>query len=198
MCHGSIQFLKLIKIFFYNESMLILCCVICICCRNCWDIVSTTWRGNYTELLQYYSVWGDKQHLLSGADIFESLFNQNCQHNTRTSVLPGNYIAPLDQTNHFKYLKHYNGSKQYFGGKIIFLTTHPEQKGPGRKEKLQDAQQEQFPLAPMGVLAPGSAHTWPSAQPPIDTSEFFLPHVSGKGGSFQATLSTFRVFLKKN
>jgi hypothetical protein len=26
-----------------------------------------------------------------------------------------------------------------------------------------------FQLAPMGVLAPGSAHTWHSARPPIDT-----------------------------
>ena len=27
-----------------------------------------------------------------------------------------------------------------------------------------------FPLVPMGVLAPGSAHGWPSAQPPINAS----------------------------
>ena len=33
-----------------------------------------------------------------------------------------------------------------------------------------------FPLAPMGVLAPGSEHARPSAQPPIDT-----------GGNFQHT-----------
>ena len=31
-------------------------------------------------------------------------------------------------------------------------------------EKLKE-----FPLAPMGVLAPGSAHARPSARPPIDT-----------------------------
>ena len=29
----------------------------------------------------------------------------------------------------------------------------------------------------MGVLAPGSAHAWPSAQPPIDTSGNFPEHV---------------------
>ena len=35
-----------------------------------------------------------------------------------------------------------------------------------------------FPLVPMGVLAPGSAHARPSARPPIDTSRNFPPHVS--------------------
>ena len=35
----------------------------------------------------------------------------------------------------------------------------------------------EFPLAPMGVLAPGSAHAWPSARPPIDTSGNFSVHV---------------------
>ena len=35
-----------------------------------------------------------------------------------------------------------------------------------------------FPLAPMGVLAPGSAHARPSAQPPIDMSGNFPEHVS--------------------
>ena len=30
--------------------------------------------------------------------------------------------------------------------------------------------QIQFPLAPMGVLAPGSAYARPSAQPPINMS----------------------------
>ena len=29
---------------------------------------------------------------------------------------------------------------------------------------------KEYPLAPMGVLAPGSAHARPSTQPPIDTS----------------------------
>ena len=39
---------------------------------------------------------------------------------------------------------------------------------------------EEFPLAPMGVLAPGSAHTRPSARPPIDTSGNFPAHVSAE------------------
>ena len=41
---------------------------------------------------------------------------------------------------------------------------------------------EKFPLTTMGVLAPGSAHARPSAQPPIDVSGNFPPHVSGVGG----------------
>ena len=35
-----------------------------------------------------------------------------------------------------------------------------------------------IPLAPMGVLAPGSAHARPSTRPPIDTSGNFPAHVS--------------------
>jgi hypothetical protein len=65
----------------------------------------------------------------------------------------------------------------------------------------------QFPLAPMGVLAPGSAHAKPSAQLPIDTSRNFSAHVSGMGDKknenlsdqfTQAILSTFHFFCKKN
>ena len=37
-----------------------------------------------------------------------------------------------------------------------------------------------IPLAPMGVLAPGSAHAGPSAQPPIGTSGIFPAHVSAE------------------
>jgi hypothetical protein len=42
----------------------------------------------------------------------------------------------------------------------------------------------EFPLTPMRVLAPGSAHVTPSAQPPIDVSgNFSGSHVwSGGGG----------------
>ena len=39
----------------------------------------------------------------------------------------------------------------------------------------------EFPLAPMGVLAHGSAHARPSAEPPIDTSGNFSAHMSGGG-----------------
>ena len=35
-----------------------------------------------------------------------------------------------------------------------------------------------FPLPPMGVLAPGSAHARPSARPPIDTRGNFSAHMS--------------------
>jgi hypothetical protein len=41
----------------------------------------------------------------------------------------------------------------------------------------------QFPLTPMGVLAPGSAHARPSAQPPIDVSGYFSAHVSAESPS---------------
>ena len=40
---------------------------------------------------------------------------------------------------------------------------------------------KEIPLVPMGVLAPGSAHARPSAQPPIDTSGTFSAHMSGGG-----------------
>ena len=40
----------------------------------------------------------------------------------------------------------------------------------------------EFPLAPMGALAPGSAHARPSAQAPIDTSGNFSAQVSEGGG----------------
>jgi hypothetical protein len=37
-----------------------------------------------------------------------------------------------------------------------------------------------FPLVTMGVLAPGSEHTKPSVQPPINTSGNFPPYVSAE------------------
>ena len=37
-----------------------------------------------------------------------------------------------------------------------------------------------FPLVPIGVLAPGSAHARPYARPPIDTSGNFPAHVSAE------------------
>ena len=60
-----------------------------------------------------------------------------------------------------------------------------------------------FPLAPMGVLDPGSARAQPSAQSPIDTTGNFSAHVHGMVGKtsifspFQVILSTFRFFQKK-
>ena len=41
----------------------------------------------------------------------------------------------------------------------------------------------EFPLTPMGVLAPGSAHARPSTQPPIDMSGNFPAHVSAESPS---------------
>ena len=37
-----------------------------------------------------------------------------------------------------------------------------------------------FPLAPMGVLALGSAHAGPSAQPAINTSGYLLVYISAE------------------
>ena len=48
--------------------------------------------------------------------------------------------------------------------------------------RVKQEQEGKFPLAPMGVLAPGSAHARPSARPPIDTSGNFSAHMSGGGG----------------
>ena len=47
---------------------------------------------------------------------------------------------------------------------------------------------KEFPLAPMGVLAPGSAHARPSARPPIDTSGNFSAHMS-EGGKLSDSFS---------
>ena len=49
----------------------------------------------------------------------------------------------------------------------------------GKKEERLITKEN--PLVPMGVLAPGSAHARPSAQPPIDTSGNFSAHMSGGG-----------------
>ena len=45
-------------------------------------------------------------------------------------------------------------------------------------QTVEEGEEEKFPLAPMGVLAPGSAHARPSARPPIDTSGNFPANVS--------------------
>ena len=44
-------------------------------------------------------------------------------------------------------------------------------------------ERKRIPLTPMGVLAPGSAHARPSAQPPIDMSGNFPAHVSAESPS---------------
>ena len=52
--------------------------------------------------------------------------------------------------------------------------------GTPQKEKEK---KWKFPLAPMGVLAPGSAHTTPSARPPIGTGGNFPARVSAESPS---------------
>ena len=47
----------------------------------------------------------------------------------------------------------------------------------------EEEKQKQFPLTPMGVLAPGSAHARPFAQPPINVRGNFLAHVSEESPS---------------
>ena len=42
---------------------------------------------------------------------------------------------------------------------------------------------KEFPCMSMGVLAPGSAHVRPSAQPPLDVSGNFLAPVSAESPS---------------
>jgi hypothetical protein len=53
---------------------------------------------------------------------------------------------------------------------------------------------QKFPLAPMGAIAPGSAHGRPSAEAPIDTSG----KCSIDFSPFQAILSTFSFFWKSS
>jgi hypothetical protein len=59
------------------------------------------------------------------------------------------------------------------------------------KVTLQTCARKKLPLAPMGVLAPGSAHARPSAQPPFDTGGNFPPHVSvGSADTSPSNLQT--------
>ena len=57
---------------------------------------------------------------------------------------------------------------RFEGGDVVTHLFYKIQEGLGKLIK--------FPLAPMGVLAPGSAHARPSAQPPIDNSGNFPAH----------------------
>ena len=56
---------------------------------------------------------------------------------------------------------------------------------------VMSMRKETFSLAPMGVLAPRSAHARPSAQPPINASGNFSAHMSegGRGANFLKTFS---------
>ena len=53
---------------------------------------------------------------------------------------------------------------------------------PTNSTQPMERERRKFPLAPMGVLAPRSAHAWPCAQPPINTSGNCWAAVSGRGG----------------
>ena len=50
-------------------------------------------------------------------------------------------------------------------------------------EQKEVKNQKKYPLAPMGVLAPVSAHAGPSGQPSIGTSGNFPAHVSAESPS---------------
>ena len=52
-----------------------------------------------------------------------------------------------------------------------------------RASASPEQQEEEFPLASMGVLAPRSAEARTSAQPPINASRNFLEHVSAESPS---------------
>ena len=67
--------------------------------------------------------------------------------------------------------------KEYYVTRIIFISK--EQIKALLTEKQIHKTKTKNTLAPMGVLAPGSAHARPSARPPIDTSGNFLAHMSG-------------------
>ena len=46
---------------------------------------------------------------------------------------------------------------------------------------MKKVESRKFPPARMGVLAPGPAHTRPSARPPVNTRGNFLAHILGGG-----------------
>ena len=77
---------------------------------------------------------------------------------------------PISSENSWPIFRHEEGGKEsnwIFGGQVPEL---------GVKET-------KFPLTPMGVLSPGSAHARPPAWSPIDMSGNFPGHVSEKSPS---------------
>ena len=68
------------------------------------------------------------------------------------------------------------GLHQISGGIFIFLCEKSIQ-------ITREREQEEFPLAPMGVLATGSPHARSSARPPIDTSGNYPARVSAESPS---------------
>ena len=96
-----------------------------------------------------------------------------CSSNVDEPNLVG-YIAYLLYNSYnlsvtFNYAKYYTGEP-----------TQWEIKALGSTIPL-DLKTCKIPLAPMGALAPGSAHARPSAQAPIYTSQKFSAQVSGGG-----------------
>ena len=56
---------------------------------------------------------------------------------------------------------------------LVYLYMKKKQNKKGYKVSMYIEKPIQFPLAPMGALAPGSAHARPSAQAHIDTNGNF-------------------------
>ena len=81
-----------------------------------------------------------------------------------------NYVQKLYKRNILQYLK----------ARVGFLLGGGKGGLKGITRKSFCSQDQKCLLAPKGVLAPGSAHARPSAQPPIDLSEEFPPHVSAE------------------
>ena len=77
------------------------------------------------------------------------------------------------------------------------------------KAPMDGDEDKEFPLTPMGVLAPGSAHARPSARPPIGMSKNFPakclqshlqtspPTPQNSYPKFRNPRTTFEIFKKK-
>jgi hypothetical protein len=59
----------------------------------------------------------------------------------------------------------------FLGWSLLSVTLYIPKISSKMWSTIKALAKDNIPLAPMGVLATGSAHTRPSAQPPIDTSE---------------------------
>ena len=94
--------------------------------------------------------------------------------NSKLDVSDKNY-APLHIPRGFK-------SAQRLEKKLMTKSSWYKKDG-NSKETGTDQVREEFPLAPMGVRAPGSVHAGPSAQPPIYTSRNYPAHMSAESPS---------------
>ena len=91
----------------------------------------------------------------------------------------------------FKVFDNRQNNLHPFTGRCIFFkfvlwtlcySSEEEELGDEEFEEIE-ANEDKFPLAPMGFLTPGSAHARPSAQPPINTSGNFPAHMSAESPS---------------